>query len=269
MDDLTGKREEAAGSGRGVRVLAPDDPPPVFVHRAGGASDFFITCDHAGNLMPRKLGTLGLEPLHLARHIGWDIGASGLSRRLSELLDATVVTQTYSRLVIDCNRQPTRHDSIASFSEDTEVPGNLDLTAEEREARAREIFWPYHEAITEALDARAAAGRRTVLIAMHSFTPVYLGEMRPWHVGLLYNRDARLADVLKQLMAEDPALCVGDNQPYAVADESDYGIPVYGEQRGIPHIEIEMRHDLIETVAGQQAWAERLAGWFTRALERL
>ncbi len=269
-----GKRDGADEAGAGVRILAPDDPPPVFVHRPEGASDYVITCDHAGNLIPRKLGTLGLEPLHLARHIGWDIGASGLSRRLSELLDATVFTQTYSRLVIDCNRQPSRHqpsrhDSIATFSEDTEIPGNLGLTAEETTARAREIFRPYHEAIAQALDARAAAGRRTVLIAMHSFTPVYLGEMRPWHIGLLYNRDARLAAILRELMAEDPALCVGDNQPYAVDDDSDYGIPVHGEQRGIPHIEIEMRHDLIETVADQQAWAERFAAWFTRALERL
>ena len=269
MDEIVGKHVGADEPGQGLRVLAPDDPPPVFVHRPEGASDLFITCDHAGNQIPRTLGTLGLEPLHLARHIGWDVGASGLSRRLSELLDATVITQTYSRLVIDCNRQPSRHDSIATLSENTEVPGNLDLTAEAADARVREIFWPYHEAIVQALDARDVAGRRTVLIAMHSFTPVYLGQSRPWHIGLLYNRDARLAAILRELMAEDPALCIGDNQPYAVSDDSDYGIPVHGEQRGIPHIEIEMRHDLIETVADQQAWAERFAEWFTRALARL
>ena len=251
------------------RLLGPDEPPAVFVHRPEGASDIFITCDHAGNLVPQRLGTLGLEPLHLARHIGWDVGASGLSRRLGELLDATVVTQTYSRLVIDCNRSFGHPTSIARVSEDTEIPGNLGLSDAEVAARQREVFQPYHEAIIDLLDARAAAGRRTVLVAMHSFTPVYHGVERPWHIGLLYNRDARMAEILKTLFAEDPELCVGDNQPYAVRDESDYGIPVHGEQRGLPHIEIEMRHDLIETAADQIRWAERWADWLTRAATRL
>lgn len=270
MDEISRNGDpHPASEGAGSRILAPDEPRPVFVYRPDGGSDFFITCDHAGNLIPRRLGTLGLEPLHLARHIAWDVGASGLSRRLSALLDATVVTQTYSRLVIDCNRALTRHDSIATVSEDTEIPGNLNLPPAEAEGRAREIFHPYHDAIAKALDARDGAGRSSVLIAMHSFTPVYHGVSRPWHIGLLYNRDARLADILKTLMAEDPALCIGDNQPYAISDESDYTIPVHGEKRGIPHIEIEMRHDLIETAAGQIEWAERLANWFGRALERL
>lgn len=251
------------------KILAAEDPPPFFVHRPEGASDFFLTCDHGGNLIPRKLGTLGLEPLHLVRHIAWDVGAAGLSRRLAELLDATVVTQTYSRLVIDCNRQITHHDSIAARSEDTDIPGNLNLPAGEAEARAREIFKPYQGAIAKALDARAAAGRPSVLVAMHSFAPVYHGQSRPWHIGLLYNRDRRLATILKALMAEDPTLCIGDNQPFAVGDDSDYGIPVHGEQRDIPHVEIEMRHDLIESVVAQAAWAKRLADWLTRALERL
>ncbi len=269
MDEVTPKQDSARAAAGGFRLVAPDEPPAFFLRNAEGASDIFITCDHAGNLIPRRLGTLGLAPLDLARHIGWDIGASGLCRRLSALLDATAVTQTYSRLVVDCNRSPSRPDSMASLSEETEVPGNLDIPPEQAEARLREIFLPYHDAITQALDARAAAGRRTVLVAMHSFTPVYKGVSRPWHIGLLYNRDARLAKILKELMAADPELCIGDNQPYAISDESDHGIPVHGEQRGIPHIEIEVRHDLIETAAHQAVWAERFAGWFTRALELL
>ena len=275
MDKISsGKARSGAMAGAASRILAPDEPPAVFVRRPDGASDFFLTCEHAGNLIPRRLGTLGLEPLHLTRHIAWDVGASGLSRRLSALLDATVVTQTYSRLVIDCNRTPEsdrasgRPTSIATVSEDTEVPGNLEVSPAEAAARANEIFWPYHDAIASALDAREAAGRRSVLVAMHSFTPVFHGVSRPWHVGLLYNRHERLAGILKALMAEDPALCIGDNEPYAISDDGDYTIPVHGEQRGIPHIEIEMRHDLIETVAGQAEWAERLADWLTRALQR-
>ncbi len=160
MDEITQKGDAArAHTGPGPRLLAPDEPPAVSVHRPEGDSDFFITCDHAGNMIPRRLGALGLEPLHLARHIAWDVGASGLSRRLSALLDATVVTQTYSRLVIDCNRALTRPDSIATMSEDTEIPGNLNLDPAEAEGRAREIFLPYHDAIAKALDARDGAGR--------------------------------------------------------------------------------------------------------------
>ncbi|MGF1610479.1 MAG: N-formylglutamate amidohydrolase [Kiloniellales bacterium] len=249
-------------------ILSSDEPPPFQVYRPEGKSAIFITCDHAGDLIPRKLGTLGLGPHDLVRHIAWDIGAAGLCRILSERLDATLVTQTYSRLVIDCNRATHRPDSIATRSENSDVPGNQTVTAEEAEARAREVFWPYHNAISMLLDARKAAGRPTILIAMHSFTPVYNGVSRPWQVGLLYNRDARLAGILKEILAEDAALCIGDNQPYRVQDESDYGIPVHGEQRGLPHVEIEMRHDLIETVENQRLWAERWAGWLARAQER-
>lgn len=251
------------------RILAPDEPPPVVVHRPEGSSDFFFTCDHAGDLIPRSLGSLGLGPHDLVRHIAWDIGASGLSRRLAKRLDACLVTQTYSRLVIDCNRALTRADSIAARSENTAVPGNADLAPAEAEARAREIFWPYHDTIEKLLDERKAAGRPSVLIAMHSFTPVYDGLSRPWHIGLLYNRDPRVAQALKALLAGEPDICVGDNQPYRVRDESDYGIPVHGERRGIPHLEIEIRHDLIETVAGQEAWADKLADWLPRCLAGL
>ncbi len=269
MDQTTPKPEAARAAGGDFKLLGPNEPPAAFVHHAEGASDIFLTCDHAGNLIPERLGGLGLAPLDLARHIAWDVGASGLCRRLAALLDATTVTQTYSRLVIDCNRSPRRHDSMAPLSEATEIPGNLDIPPEQAAARRREIFQPYHDAITEALEARDAAGRRTMFIAMHSFTPVYHGVSRPWHIGLLYNRDARLANILKELMAGDPELCIGDNEPYAISDESDYGIPVHGEQRGIPHIEIEVRHDLIETAAHQAVWAERFAGWFTRVLALL
>jgi predicted N-formylglutamate amidohydrolase len=205
----------------------------------------------------------------LQRHIAWDIGAEEVAHGLSEQLDAALVVQTYSRLVIDCNRRPSRHDAMARISEHTEVPGNLDLHPDHADARVREIFDPYHNTISAELDRRHDAGRPTVLLAVHSFTPVYKGETRPWHVGLLYNRDDRVARVLMDLMREDSALTVGDNEPYAITDEGDYTIPVHGEERGILHIEIEIRQDLIETEAGQRDWALRVTDWMGQAMERL
>lgn len=250
------------------RLLGPDEPHPVVVHRENGASDLFLTCDHAGRRIPRRLGDLGLPPFERERHIAWDIGILGTSKLISDRLDATLVEQIYSRLVADCNRAPDMPGFIAPISETTEIPGNRNLSPEQVAARMREIHKPYHDRIVELLDARATLGRRTVLIAMHSFTPVFKGVARRWQIGLLYNRDRRVARILHELLAPT-GLEVGDNEPYAITDTSDYGIPVHGERRGIPHIEIELRQDLIAEPAGQREWAERLAPMFEEVVRRL
>lgn len=240
-------------------LLAPDEPQAWRIERAGGASACFITCDHAGNRIPRSLGTLGLSAADLQRHIAWDIGAAEVALQLSAALDATAVLQTYSRLVIDCNRPTHSADSIAVISERTPIPGNRDLTTEQAAQRVRDVFRPYHACIHRELDARRERGQPTLLLALHSYTPVYLGESRPWHAGVLYNRDARMAQLLRDLLRAEPGLVVGDNQPYDVSDETDYGIPEYGERRGLPHVELEIRQDLIADPAGQREWALRLA----------
>ncbi len=240
-------------------LLAVGEPPAFEVLEGNGASPFVITCDHAGRRIPRVLGDLGLPEAELTRHIAWDLGAFQVARELARALGAFVITQTYSRLVIDCNRHPDVPSSIPTLSESTEVPGNRDLPAVAVARRVRDVFTPYHERIVRELDRRAQANVPTVLIAMHSFTPIFKGVPRPWHVGMLYNRDTRLAHVLLELLRADPELVVGDNEPYSVSDTSDYGIPVYGERRGIPHIEIEIRQDLLLAEAGQKAWAKRFA----------
>ena len=248
-------------------LLNADEPPPVQVLRPTGASDLFLTADHAGRLIPRSLGRLGLPETELVRHIAWDIGIEGVTRRLSDALDATAVVQRYSRLVIDCNRDPTVPSSMPVVSELTAIPGNHDLSDAQRAARITEIFTPYHDRIRAMLDQRAA--RRTVVVAMHSFTPTFKGESRAMHVGILYNRDARLANIMLELLRAEGDLVVGDNAPYAVSDVTDYTVPVHAERRGLPHVEIEIRQDLIAEDAGQAEWAARFARLLRDANARL
>lgn len=240
-------------------ILAEDEPSPVRVLRPDGTADLFLTADHAGRAIPRALGRLGVPDSELDRHIAWDIGIAGVTERLSAALDATAVLQTYSRLVIDCNRDPSVPSAMPEISETTPIPGNVGLSAADRAARVAAIFTPYHDRIATLLDARAAAGRRTVLVAMHSFTPVFKGESRAMQIGVLYNRDTRLAAALLELLRAEGDLVVGDNAPYAITDTSDYGVPVHGEHRGLMHVEIEIRQDLIADEAGQTAWADRFA----------
>jgi predicted N-formylglutamate amidohydrolase len=240
-------------------LLDLDEPNPMSLENEAGQSIFFLTCDHAGRVIPRNLDRLGLPEDETQRHIAWDIGIGGVGRRLSKLLDAPVILQTYSRLVIDCNRDPKVPSSIPEISETTEIPGNLGLTEAARTARVNAIFRPYHDAIATTLDRRAAAGQASVLVALHSFTPVFKGVARPWHAAVLYNRDPRLAHSLFELLTAEDDLVVGDNEPYRVTDFTDYTVPVHGERRGLPHVEIEIRQDQITDPAGQTAWAERLA----------
>ncbi|MBV9654604.1 MAG: N-formylglutamate amidohydrolase [Acetobacteraceae bacterium] len=251
------------------RLLAEDEPSPVSVLNPEGRSDFVLTADHAGRLIPRRLGDLDLPEHELTRHIAWDIGIAGVTERLSAAFDAPAVFQLYSRLVIDCNRGHGVDSSIPTISETTAIPGNTGLSAEDRADRQREIFAPYHGAIRALLDARAKANKRTLLIAMHSFTPVFKGEQRRTEIGVLFNRDNRLARALLDVLHEEGDIVVGENDPYTVTDLSDYGIPMHGERRGIPHVELEIRQDLIGTPQGERHWADRLARLLPLADDRM
>jgi predicted N-formylglutamate amidohydrolase len=250
-------------------LIAADEPPPLRVLRAEGGSAFLLTADHAGRLIPRALGALGLADSELTRHIAWDIGIAGVTEALSAALDATAVLQAYSRLVIDCNRAPDHPTSIPTVSEVTPIPGNEGLSEPDRAARRRAIFDPYHAAIAALLDARAAAGRRTILVAMHSFTPVFKGIARQVEIGVLYHHETALSRIMLDLLRGEGALVVGANEPYAITDDSDYTVPVHGEDRGLAHLEIEIRQDLIAEPAGQSAWARRMTRLFLEADRRL
>jgi predicted N-formylglutamate amidohydrolase len=250
-------------------LLAADESAPITVHNANGQSPLLFVVDHASNAIPRSLGGLGVPEHECERHITWDIGIAAVSRFVADALDATLVQQNYSRLVVDCNRTPGSETSIPETSELTSIPGNIDLSASLKAARLREIFRPYHDRIAAELDRRRQAGRPAVLIAMHSFTPVFMDVVRPWHCAILYNRDSRFADVLMALLKREDGLLVGDNEPYSVTDATDYTIPVHGERRGLLHVEIEIRQDLIADDSGQRVWGARLARLLPEAYQAL
>jgi predicted N-formylglutamate amidohydrolase len=246
-------------SGMTDSLIAPDEPAPVYAERRHGRSSFVILVDHASARIPRRLGDLGVPPQELRRHIAWDIGALAVARLAAETLDAALIAQNYSRLVIDCNRDPTVPTSIPTVSELTEIAGNRNLTDAQKLARRRAIFDPYHDHISALLAERIAAGRRTIVVAQHSMTDVFKGIRREMHAAVLYNRDARFAHLVLGRLRGEPGLIVGDNQPYFVSDETDYTIPRHGERTGLPHVEIEIRQDLLADEPGQREWAARIA----------
>lgn len=243
-------------------LLAADEPAAFEVLNPGARSEILLTADHAGRRVPRALADLGLGDADLRRHIAWDIGIAGVTRRLATLLDATAILQTYSRLVIDCNRNPEVPSAYPLISEATPIPGNQALTEADKQQRRAAIFDPYHAEIERLKTDK-------IYVAMHSFTPVYLGVQRPMQVAVLYNRNPRLSQCLAGLLREEGGLTVGENEPYHVSDETDYGVPVHAERAGLDYVEIEIRQDLIAEADGQKIWAERLARLLPRAIQGL
>ena len=253
--------DPAAPASPASPLLEPDEPPAFEVVNSAGAGRTVLSCDHASPRLPRRLGDLGVSEADRLTHIGWDIGAALVARRLSELVDAPLALAGYSRLAIDCNRPPGSPTSIPETTGGVDVPGNRGLPPAHAAERAEALFWPYHRAIEALLDARRDAGRPPCFVAVHSFTPALLGRPRPWRAGLLYNRDRRLADLFRASLAREPDLLpLGDNEPYRVTDAGDFGVPVHAERRGIPHVLFEIRQDEIDHPAGVEAWAARLAG---------
>jgi predicted N-formylglutamate amidohydrolase len=250
-----------------MNLLGDDEPAAFRIENEFGTAPFLLTADHAGRVIPKALGDMGVSAFDLDRHIAWDIGIAGVTVLLAKALDATAVLQIYSRLVIDCNRQPSVLNAFPAVSEATAIPGNAGLSQADKSTREKAIFEPYHGAIKRLLAARA--GRQTIYVAMHSFTPVYLGVKREMQVALLYNRNPALSHILAALLRAEGDLAVAENQPYQVSDETDYGVPVHAEAGGLDYVEIEIRQDLISTQAGQEEWAARLARLLPLAAQQL
>jgi predicted N-formylglutamate amidohydrolase len=237
----------------------PDWPPAVEILNDRGRSPFVLICEHASNHIPAEYAKLGLNDKELARHIAWDIGAADVTRALSKQLDASAFLAGYSRLLIDLNRPLHVADSIPLHSEATDIVGNHSLSEAERERRARLMFHPFQDSLRAHIDQRAADGRRNILIAIHSFTPVYLGQPRSWHAGVLFDEAQALGQALISQLSRDPLLNVGANVPYSVSAEADYALVVHGDLLGNPAVLIEIRNDLIDDAAGVAEWTDRLA----------
>jgi predicted N-formylglutamate amidohydrolase len=246
-------------------LLAPDEKPPVEIFNAGGRARLLFVCDHASRAVPRALGDLGVPAPEFDRHIAWDIGAADVATRLAGAFDAKLVMSGYSRLVIDCNRDPQKPAAIPPDSDGTPVPGNRDLDAAARALRIDTLHTPYHAAIAEALASFRRQNIVPVVVSVHSCTPVFAGFERPWHVGVLWNRDPRLAQPLMANLAKDKSVTVGDNEPYSARDGHGYTMPHHCERTGIPHALLEIRQDLIDTHKGAEQWA----GVVARALAPL
>ena len=247
----------------GADELGADEPGPAIVRAGLAECPFVLVADHAGNAIPRALGNLGLGEDELARHIAWDIGIAGVADALSGRLGAPLVRQRYSRLAIDCNRDPARHDAIPEVSDGTIIPGNAGLDESARWARIATVHVHYHAAIAAAL---AGQWRPPILVALHSFTPVMNGFVRPWHTGVLHDRgDTRLSQAVLAGLRVRVDAPVGDNEPYAM-DGIDFTVPHHCYAAGRPYAEIEIRQDLIADTAGQARWADLLADVLTHSL---
>jgi predicted N-formylglutamate amidohydrolase len=232
--------------------------PPFRILQPEGDPGVLLVCDHAASRIPESLGTLGLSAADRARHIAWDIGAAALTEALSHALSAPAVLANFSRLVVDPNRGEDDPTLIVALSDGSLVPGNRDLSAAERAARIARYYAPYHAAIDQAIARAESLGARPVLFSIHSFTPRWRGMLRPWHLGILWNKDARVvAPLLARLRAEG-SFVVGDNEPYSGELKGDT-MDRHGTARGLPHALIEVRQDLLGDAEAVASLARRLA----------
>ncbi len=252
-----------------TKLLDSDDPGPVAIINSGGRSPFLLLGDHAGNAIPRRLGTLGLSSDELGRHIAWDIGVRATGELMAAMLDAVFVHQPYSRLVIDCNRDPASPEACMPVSDSILIAGNHALSASDRESRVTAIHRPYHDRIATILADRDSQGRATILIALHSFTPVMTGIPRPWDIGILYSGgNTSFARILLEVLSDTAGSMIGDNEPYRM-DETDYTIPRHAFGNLAPYVEIEVRQDLIGDAEGQRRMGAELSHALEVALLRL
>ncbi|MBA3563123.1 MAG: N-formylglutamate amidohydrolase [Gammaproteobacteria bacterium] len=239
-------------------LIGPQDPPPFELLNPHGEARALLVCDHASRAIPAGMNRLGLDELALERHIACDIGAGDLARGLAARLDAPAVLAGYSRLIVDCNRDLADPTAFPAVSDGERVPANAGLSPEGKALRAQCFYWPYHHAIAQALTRFRERDRVPAFISIHSFTPFFHQDDRPWHVGILWDQDPRMPVALMERLRKESGLRVGDNEPYSGRLPADYTVDHHAESARLPNVSIEVRQDLVETPEGVGEWVDRL-----------
>ncbi|MBB3607387.1 N-formylglutamate amidohydrolase [Rhizobium sp. BK602] len=248
-------------------ILTEADGECVAVERPDGKSPIFIVCEHASRTLPEHFGDLGLSEEALSSHIAWDPGALAVARKMSASLDATLVHQRFSRLIYDCNRPPESPGAMPETSEIYTIPGNQHLRPADRQARTQSLYLPFHGRIETLLKDRVAKGRETVIVTVHSFTPVYNGKPRAVELGILHDDDRWMADRMLAAAAEAPLYRTERNQPYGPEDGVTHTLKLHGIANGLHNVMIEVRNDLIVDDVGQGVMADYLTGLIQNSLD--
>ena len=243
-------------------LIGPEDPAPYSVYNERGAARVLIVCDHASPAIPKGMNQLGLADWVLERHVAFDIGAASVARALADGLDAPAVLSGYSRLIVDPNRPLDNATAFIKVSDGIAIPGNLQLSEHEKWLRIKSFFEPYHSAIEDRLDTYRSRGVTPAIIAVHSCTPVFDRIVPRWHIGVMWDKDPRIAVPLIQELNEADGVCFGENEPYSGRDPHDYTLDHHAEAAGLPYVGLEVRQDLVNTDDGARHWA----GVLTRAL---
>jgi predicted N-formylglutamate amidohydrolase len=247
-------------------LIGPGDPPPYMTYNDRGKARVLLVADHASPFFPAGLNQLGLADWVLERHVAWDIGSDKLTRFLADALDAQAVLAGFSRLIVDPNRRLNDPSAFVEVSDGIAIPGNLELDARQRALRVQSFFQPYHDAIAERLGRFAARGQVPALLSVHTCTPVFDRVVRPWHVGVMWDNDARIAAPLMERLRGMPGICIGDNEPYSGRHPHDFTVDHHAETAGLPHVGIEVRQDLVSDASGARKWAAILADALTGVL---
>jgi len=240
-------------------LIGPGDSPPFTSYNDNAKSPVLLVVDHASPHFPASLNQLGLADWVLERHVAWDIGVDKLARFLADELDAQAILAGFSRLIIDPNRNPENGSAIVEISDGISIPGNQGIDDHQRSLRMQSFFKPYHDRIADRLARFSASGITPALISVHTCTPVFNRIVRPWHIGIMWDKDPRIPVPLIEALGNMDGVCVGDNEPYSGSHPHDYTVDHHAEAAGLPHVGIEVRQDLVKEEDGARKWAGILA----------
>jgi predicted N-formylglutamate amidohydrolase len=246
-------------TGDNYPLIGPGDPPPFMTYNDHARGWMLLAADHASPFFPAAMNQLGLADWVLERHVAWDIGSDRLTRYLADELDAQAVLAGFSRLIVDPNRRLDDPTAFIEVSDGIAIPGNLGLDENQKALRVLSFYRPYHDAITARLDGFRSQGVVPALISVHTCTPVFDRVVRPWHIGVMWDRDPRIAVPLMENLRHADGVCIGDNEPYSGRHPHDFTVDFHAESAGLPHVGIEVRQDLVNDDTGARKWAGILA----------